>query len=102
MHFSCYICLSVLRGSHLLGKNSFTTNFILCYQHALIWSIIRYRAKGDETKEPPQIYGSNPIEVAWTVIPIIIVFTLFLVTTRSIYSLDMKEAGLPQNPFNLH
>jgi cytochrome c oxidase subunit 2 len=59
---------------------------------ALIWSIIRYRAKGDETKEPPQIYGSNPIEVAWTVIPIIIVFTLFLVTTRSIYSLDMQEA----------
>ena len=43
---------------------------------ALIWSIIRYRAKGDETKEPPQVYGSNPIEVAWTVIPIIIVFTL--------------------------
>ncbi len=59
---------------------------------ALIWSIIRYRAKGDETKEPPQVYGSNPIEVAWTVIPIIIVFTLFLVTTRSIYSLDMQEA----------
>ncbi len=59
---------------------------------ALIWSIIRYRAKGDETTEPPQIYGSNPIELAWTVIPIIIVFTLFLVTTRTIYSLDMQEA----------
>lgn len=59
---------------------------------ALIWSIIRYRAKGDETTEPPQIYGSNPIELAWTVIPIIIVFTLFLVTTRTIYSLDVQEA----------
>jgi cytochrome c oxidase subunit 2 len=61
-------------------------------QGALIWSIIHYRAKGDETKEPPQIYGSNPIELAWTVVPLIIVFTLFLVTTRSIYSLDMQEA----------
>jgi len=59
---------------------------------ALIWSIVRYRATGDETTEPPQIYGSNPIELAWTVIPIIIVFTLFLVTTRTIYSLDMEEA----------
>ena len=61
-------------------------------QGALIWSIIHYRAKGDETKAPPQIYGSNPIELAWTVVPLIIVFTLFLVTTRSIYSLDMQEA----------
>ena len=59
---------------------------------ALVWSIIRYKAKGDETTEPPQIYGSNPIELAWTVIPVIIVFILFLVTTRSIYSLDLQEA----------
>ena len=60
-------------------------------QGALVWSLIRYRARGDETTEPPQIYGSNPIELAWTVIPILIVFILFLVTTRTIYSLDMQE-----------
>jgi cytochrome c oxidase subunit 2 len=59
---------------------------------ALVWTLIRYRAKGDETKEPPQIYCSNPIELAWTVIPILIVFILFLVTTRTIYSLDVQEA----------
>ena len=58
---------------------------------ALVWSIFRYRSKGDETSEPPQIYGSNPIELAWTVIPVIIVFVLFLVTTRTIYSLDLQE-----------
>ena len=60
-------------------------------QGALVWSLIRYRAKGNEITEPPQIYGSNPIELAWTVIPILIVFILFLVTTRTIYSLDMQE-----------
>ncbi len=37
------------------------------------------------------MYGSNPIELAWTVVPVLIVFVLFLVTTRSIYSLDMQE-----------
>ncbi len=58
---------------------------------ALVWSMIRFRSKGDETTEPPQIYGSNPIELAWTVIPILIVFVLFLVTTRTIYSLDLQE-----------
>ncbi len=34
--------------------------------------------------EPPQIYGSNQIELAWTVIPILIVFVLILVTARTI------------------
>ncbi len=58
---------------------------------ALVWSLIRFRSKGDETSEPPQIYGSNPIELAWTVIPVLIVFILFLVTTRTIYSLDLQE-----------
>ena len=57
----------------------------------LIWSILKFRSKGDHKQEPPQIYGSNPIELAWTVIPIIIVFTLFLVTTRTIFSLDLQE-----------
>ena len=59
---------------------------------ALIWSIFKFKSTGNETVEPPQIYGSNPIELAWTVVPVIIVFVLFLVTTRSIYSLDMQEA----------
>jgi cytochrome c oxidase subunit 2 len=35
-------------------------------------------------QEPPQVYGSNQIEVAWTVIPILIVFVLIGVTTRVI------------------
>lgn len=34
--------------------------------------------------EPPQIYGSMPIEMAWTVAPLLIVFVLFLVVVRTI------------------
>ena len=30
-------------------------------------------AKGDETVEPPQVYGSEQVEIAWTVIPVLIV-----------------------------
>ena len=44
---------------------------------------IRFRHKeGENPDEPPQIYGSNQIEVAWTVIPILIVFVLIGVTAR--------------------
>ncbi len=59
----------------------------------IIWAIIRYRQRRDEgdSGEPPQIYGSNPIEFAWTVIPLLIVFILFLVSARGIFEIDKQE-----------
>ncbi|MGA8043339.1 MAG: cytochrome c oxidase subunit II transmembrane domain-containing protein, partial [Terracidiphilus sp.] len=45
----------------------------------LLFTIIRYRSRpGDENSEPPQIYGSNQVELSWTVIPILIIVALFL------------------------
>jgi len=52
----------------------------------LTYSVIRFRARpGDDGREPAQVYGSNPIEFAWTTVPVIIVFVLILVTARTIY-----------------
>lgn len=50
----------------------------------IIFTMVRFRRRpGDDTRqEPPQVYGSNQIEVAWTVIPILIVFVLIGVTAR--------------------
>jgi cytochrome c oxidase subunit II len=55
----------------------------------LVYSIVRYRRRGsDDHREPPQVYGSNQIELAWTVIPVLIVLVLFLATARVIYSIQ--------------
>jgi cytochrome c oxidase subunit 2 len=55
----------------------------------LLYVIIRYRQRpGDDEKEPPQIYGSNQIELAWTVFPVLIVVVLFLSTVRIIFSIQ--------------
>jgi cytochrome c oxidase subunit II len=55
----------------------------------LLFVIIRYRRRaGDDDTEPPQIYGSNQIELAWTVFPILIVVVLFLSTVRIVYSIQ--------------
>jgi len=60
----------------------------------MVYSIVRFRRRpGDDDREPPQVYGSNPIELAWTVIPLLIVFVLFLVTTRTL--LAVQRAPLP-------
>lgn len=49
-------------------------------------AIIRYRSRpGDEDREPPQIYGSNQVELSWTVIPILIIVVLFLASARIIF-----------------
>ena len=53
------------------------------------YAIIRYRAReGDDASEPAQIYGSTQVEVAWTVIPILIVVVLFLTTARIIFAIQ--------------
>jgi hypothetical protein len=57
-----------------------------------IYTIIRFRQpKDDDGREPPQVYGSNQIELAWTVIPILIVLILFLVSARTIYEVEGKK-----------
>jgi cytochrome c oxidase subunit 2 len=61
----------------------------------LVYGIVRYRDRPENAgQEPPQVYGSNPMEFAWTVIPILIVLVLFLVTTRTIWA--MKKVSKPE------
>jgi len=52
----------------------------------LLYTLIRYRHRaGDSVREPAQIYGSNQVELSWTVIPVLIVVVLFLATARVIF-----------------
>src|SRR6266516_5152771 len=50
----------------------------------LTYILIRFRRRRADTDEPPQVYGSNQIELAWTVVPLLTVVVLFLVTARTI------------------
>jgi len=64
---------------------SVTTVIFLIVAGLLLYALIRYRSRPtDSPREPAQIYGSNQIELSWTVIPILIVVMLFLTTTRVI------------------
>jgi len=55
----------------------------------LAYVVVKYRERpGDTDREPTQVYGSTQIELAWTVIPILIVVVLFLATARVIHSVQ--------------
>jgi cytochrome c oxidase subunit 2 len=56
----------------------------------LFYCIYRYRHRKGTTEaaEPPQVYGSQPIEIAWTAAPGLVVFILLLVTTRTLWEVN--------------
>lgn len=55
----------------------------------LTYAVVRFRNKNaDRRTEPPQIYGSTQVELAWTVIPVLIVIALFLASARVIASVQ--------------
>jgi cytochrome c oxidase subunit II len=62
----------------------------------LVYCVVKYRKRAvDDGREPPQIYGSTQVELAWTVIPVLIVVVLFLATARVVYSI--QKAAQPNN-----
>jgi cytochrome c oxidase subunit 2 len=74
------------------------TGFIfLVVEGVLLYCLIRSRrrAAGDTT-EPPQVYGSKPIEIAWTAAPALIVFILTLVTARSLWEVNIDPPASPK------
>lgn len=62
----------------------------------LLYSVVKFRKrKNDDGREPPQVYGSNQVELAWTVIPVLIVMALFMATARVIAG--VQKTAEPEN-----
>src|SRR5246127_3517461 len=62
--------------------------------------LFRFRAqKTDPAGEPAQIYGSTQIELAGTVIPLLIVVVLFLTTARIIFAI--QDAPKPKTSLDV-
>jgi cytochrome c oxidase subunit II len=60
-----------------------TAAIFVLVEGVLIYSIVRFRTRRPDAAEPPQVYGSMPIEIAWTAAPMLIVFLLALILTRA-------------------
>jgi len=62
----------------------------------LAYVMVKFRNRPtDVGREPTPVYGSTQIELAWTVIPIVIVVVLFLATARVIHAI--QDSGRPAN-----
>jgi cytochrome c oxidase subunit 2 len=55
----------------------------------LTYAVVKFRKRtAGADREPAQVYGSTQIELAWTIIPILIVVVLFLATARVIHAIQ--------------
>jgi cytochrome c oxidase subunit II len=62
----------------------------------LVYSVVKFRGNpADAGREPAQVYGSTQIELAWTIIPVLIVVVLVLATARVIHA--VQDAAMPPN-----
>src|SRR5262245_39881543 len=63
----------------------------------LVYAIVKFRATpATADREPAQVYGSTQIELAWTIVPVLIVVVLFAATARVIHAI--QDAPQPPGP----
>ena len=58
----------------------------------LVFAIFRFRQKttGDRDAIPNQVHGSVPLEITWTLIPVIIIVLIAVPTVRAIFELETR------------
>jgi cytochrome c oxidase subunit II len=81
-----------------------TSAILLLVEGVLIYVLIQNRRRNGPTDlQPPQVYGSKPIEVAWTAAPFLIVFVLFLLTARVLWEVRVDSNRPPpgSKPVNI-
>jgi cytochrome c oxidase subunit 2 len=72
-----------------------TGGIFILVEGVLLYSMFRFRRSPSAPRsEPPQVYGSTPIEIAWTAAPALIVFVLLLVIVRT----DIEVEKPPPTP----
>jgi len=54
----------------------------------LLYAGVKFRGRSGDNREPPQIYGSDRLELAWTVLPVLIVMVLFIASARVIHAIQ--------------
>jgi cytochrome c oxidase subunit II len=61
----------------------------------ILYAVIRYRRRKGDNELPPQIHGSNKLEIIWTAIPIAIVLALFVISWNTLNVIDAVRPNPP-------
>lgn len=70
----------------------------IAVQLAIVYTAIRFRRRSNA--RPEQVHGSKVLEIAWTVIPALILLALFIPTVKVIY--EHADAANTEDGFNVN
>ncbi|HTP11411.1 MAG TPA: cytochrome c oxidase subunit II [Anaerolineae bacterium] len=59
----------------------------------ILISAFRFRHRVKDTSEPTQVHGNTKAEIAWTILPALIVVTLFVMALQTQQTLDTKPVA---------
>ena len=62
----------------------------------LFYSVFHFRG-GRDVPEPKQVYGNRVLEIAWTLIPTLILVVAFIATVKAIHDINTPEKGKIMN-----
>jgi cytochrome c oxidase subunit II len=62
-----------------------TVLLFIVVQGGLIYIVMRFRARGDETTLPEQVHGNSQLEITWTVLPVVILMHIAIPTVQFIF-----------------
>ena len=62
-----------------------TLGIFVVVEVLLIFAVLRFRRRSGDTGQPDQVHGHTALEVAWTMIPAVILFFIAIPTVRTIF-----------------
>ncbi|MFN2384566.1 MAG: cytochrome c oxidase subunit II [Gemmatimonadota bacterium] len=70
-----------------------TLGIFLVVEALLIFALLRFRRKADDTGVPDQVHGHSALEISWTLLPAAILFFIAIPTVRTIFDTQAAPAA---------
>jgi cytochrome c oxidase subunit 2 len=84
---------SALRASLYTNVLVLATVVFVVVEGLILFSAFRFRHRVKDTSEPTQVHGNTKAEIAWTILPALIVVTLFVMALQTQQTLDTKPVA---------
>lgn len=55
-------------------------------QAGIVYTVLRFRRRSETEERPEQVHGNKTLEIAWTILPAVILLVIFIPTVRTMFN----------------
>lgn len=67
-------------------------------QAGIVYTALRYRRRSEDDERPEQVHGNKTLEIAWTILPAIVLLVIFIPTVTTIYA-ENEDTKINEDTF---